>query len=278
LQGRRRLSIRNPSPIPKALLLTAVPILLPVLLSSARQVRAQATATAFSPISTAPLPGTVTIDAAKLDSVLSLDAPWRFHLGDDTAFASPTFDDSTWPLLKPGQTLDSAHLPVIPRSYTWFRIHLHIVDANYSLGVSIATNRQQQFELYANGRRIGTSAGAISDLSQISRPFAIALPAQQDLVLALRIGRSFSETVTSSPLAGIQIGALPALSTSVDLASIRNFNNFILTDLLSCLVLLASGTLVLVLFLTQRGHREYLWLAANCFVAMVFLGFLAILE
>jgi phosphoserine phosphatase RsbU/P len=210
--------------------------------------------------------------------VLSLDAPWRFHLGDDTAFASPTFDDSTWPLLKPGQTLDSAHLPVIPRSYTWFRIHLHIVDANYSLGVSIATNRQQQFELYANGRRIGTSAGAISDLSQISRPFAIALPAQQDLVLALRIGRAFSETVTSSPLAGIQIGALPALSTSVDLASIRNFNNFILTDLLSCLVLLASGTLVLVLFLTQRGHREYLWLAANCFVAMVFLGFLAILE
>jgi Stage II sporulation protein E (SpoIIE) len=260
------------------LLLTAVPILLQVFLLSARQVRAQTAAIASKAISTAFPPGSVTIDAAKLDSVLSLDGPWRFHLGDDTAFASPTFDDSTWPLLKPAQTFDSAHLSVIPRSYTWLRLHLHVLNANYPLGVSIATNHQQQFELYANGQRIGTSPGAISDLSQFSKPFAIALPAQQDLVLALRIGRSYSETVTSSPLAVIQIGALPAVSTSVDLASIRNFNDFVLTDLLSCLVLLASGTLVLILFLTQRRHKEYLWLSANCFVAMVFLGLLAALE
>jgi hypothetical protein len=280
LLARWRLSIRDPPPIPKARLLTAVAILLLIFLasSSARQVRPQATAAASSAISTAPLPGTVIIDAAKLGSVRSLDAPWRFHLGDDTAFASPAFDDSTWPLLKPGQTFDSAHLPLMARSYAWQRIHLHVINASYPLGVLIATNRQQQFELYANGRLVGASPGAISELSQISRPSAIALPTQPDLVLALRIGRSFSETVTSSPLADIQIGALTAISTSAELAAIRYFNNFVLADLLSCLVLLASGALVLVLFLRQRDHKEYFWLAANCFVAMVFFGLLAVME
>lgn len=208
----------------------------------------------------------------------SLDAPWRFHLGDDTAFASPAFDDSTWPLLKPGQTFDSAHLPVIARSYTWQRIHLQVINAHYPLGVSIATNHQQQFELYANGRLIGTSQGSISELSQITRPSAIALPTHPDLVLALRIGRSFSKTVASSPLADIQIGALSAVATSAELASMRYFNNFVLADLLSCLALLAGGALVLVLFFRQRGHKEYLWLAANCFVAMFFFGLLLVME
>src|SRR5580698_1822936 len=34
------------------------------------------------------------------EPVASLDGLWRFHTGDDPAWADPNFDDSQWPLLR----------------------------------------------------------------------------------------------------------------------------------------------------------------------------------
>ena len=34
------------------------------------------------------------------EPVTSLDGLWRFHTGDNPAWASPNFDDSQWPLIR----------------------------------------------------------------------------------------------------------------------------------------------------------------------------------
>ena len=34
------------------------------------------------------------------EPVASLDGLWRFHTGDNPAWADPNFDDSQWPLLR----------------------------------------------------------------------------------------------------------------------------------------------------------------------------------
>jgi hypothetical protein len=38
------------------------------------------------------------VDASAVGSLVSLDAPWRLHFGDDPAYAQPGFDDSQWML------------------------------------------------------------------------------------------------------------------------------------------------------------------------------------
>ena len=38
------------------------------------------------------------------EPVASLDGLWRFHTGDNPAWADPNFDDSQWPLLRSDKT------------------------------------------------------------------------------------------------------------------------------------------------------------------------------
>ena len=73
-------------------------------------------------------PPAQTINGAHLSRILLLDAPWRFHPGDDPHFADPSFDDASWPQIPPGQTVGSLGLPTIQQGeYSWYRLHLHIV-------------------------------------------------------------------------------------------------------------------------------------------------------
>src|SRR6202046_5478288 len=75
-----------------------------------------------APSSAAPLPAaqatvnpTSPVEEVRLgDSVIPLVGPWRFHIGDDPAWAQPGFDDYSWSemdmtpptsRLHPGQTL-----------------------------------------------------------------------------------------------------------------------------------------------------------------------------
>ncbi len=100
---------------------------------------------------------TVTIDASRLADVTPLDAPFRFHVGDDPNFSNANFDDSAWQLLKPGESLASAHLPDLQPGTTWSRIHLHIANPVGPLGIAITNSDGLPYEVFANGRQIAIS-------------------------------------------------------------------------------------------------------------------------
>jgi len=62
----------------------------------------------------------VVITQASLDRILALGRAWRYHPGDDAAWANPTFDDSSWPLVRP----DLVHVDEVPGGWPgigWFR-------------------------------------------------------------------------------------------------------------------------------------------------------------
>src|SRR5689334_826884 len=77
----------------------------------------------------------------------SLDGEWRWHAGDDLRWASPSFDDSDWPVLHvPG--------PVPQTRPYWIRLHValgQISDPGLMLG-PIAW----AYEVYWDGQWIGS--------------------------------------------------------------------------------------------------------------------------
>ena len=51
------------------------------------------------------------------EAVASLDGLWRFHTGDNPAWADPNFDDSQWPLLRADEAWDDQAIRIMADSH-----------------------------------------------------------------------------------------------------------------------------------------------------------------
>jgi hypothetical protein len=203
----------------------------------------------------------ITIDASRLDNVLTLPGPFAFTAADDSHFADPAFDDSAWPQLKPRQHVPGMYLKGASAHYAWVRIYLHILNAHGPLAVAIG-HADYPYAVYANGRQIATSRGMASGVDQYDPPFTIALPRTQDITLAIRFYHR--SRLTRSPLSQLWIGFPSAVTNAVELSRIHTFDLDRASELILSLVLFGFTAFFLVLFLAQRQRSEYLWLALYC--------------
>jgi hypothetical protein len=143
-------------------------------------------------------------------SVVPLNGPWRFQVGDDARWASPDFDDSAWETVDltpaPGAHDGDVGLPGYvagwsrrghPRyaGYAWYRMKI-VVDSTQGTLLALAgpTLVDSTYELYVNGKRLGgpgVFAGASPAVYGV-RPSAFPLPMSsparaQTYVMAFRV-------------------------------------------------------------------------------------------
>ena len=83
-----------------------------------------------------------------------LDQGWKWHAGDDLAWAKPDFDDSNWASIDP--TKDINTLPEISNAGRgWLRIHLSINPALSNTVASLAIDQAVASAIYHEGHLIG---------------------------------------------------------------------------------------------------------------------------
>ncbi len=86
----------------------------------------------------------------------ALNGPWQFHVGDDPAWAAPSFDDSNWEQLTADKSWGAQGHP----SYTgfaWYRRTIHITPspgAEPDIALYIS-HIDDAYELYWNGVKVG---------------------------------------------------------------------------------------------------------------------------
>lgn len=127
--------------------------------------------------------------ALRLDGLgratLPIGGPWQFHTGDNPAWASPAFDDSSWSTIETGRAWEGQGY----RNYTgfaWYRRRVALPE-NLAPGWDLALSLrgvQDAAEVYWNGRLIG-SYGALP-------PHAVWYD-RNPLPLVLTIGPAASE-------------------------------------------------------------------------------------
>jgi hypothetical protein len=205
--------------------------------------------------------------SADRDPIARLDGKWRFHPGDDPAFAQPGFDDSAWPLLDSRKSWYEQGYPGLS-GWAWYRFAVQLPAGTGPLALQLPPIFTA-YEAYADGQKIGACgnprAGAwVHVLSACS----FALPGRDDshpraMHVALRV---WHDPVWStfapggSVSAGALVGNAGLIAEGMKLRGVEQAAEN--TDLLVDAVLRGIiGVVVLGLFLLRRGEPEYLWFA-----------------
>jgi len=222
------------------------------------------------------------------EPITSLDGLWRFHTGDNPAWASPHFDDSKWPLLRSDESWTKQGYPDYS-GYAWYRFTVQVPDGSKPLGL-LLPQILTGYQVYANGKLIGSAGSTAHTRDPGFVGYAsFLLPAcgagPQTIHIALRVWnyKPIASWLGGGPLGPGNAVGDPVLLTQHlhwyrDASALALVNSYAYS-LFAALV----GLTILALFLFRPSDREYLWfsvllLAAAVHVAMnVAWGFVPIL-
>ena len=192
--------------------------------------------------------------------LIEVGGGWFVHEGDNPAFARPGFDDTGC------KTLDIDGMGPAMTGWRWYRKHLRLGPDNPDLSL-LLEGGDGTYEVYLNGVRVpgATLHSAFNVYRPTERSFDLHDP-RGDFALALRTHAPANYVDYRLPLflsvtlgtaqdveyerAALQAGRLDALWPSIAI------------NLLLCL----AGLGVLLLWLGQRAHRDYLFLGLYLFV------------
>ena len=246
----------------------------------------------------APHTPEASFDATNLGSPTVLDKGWRVGITANPSAAAPDFDDSTWSIRDAqdffADVSDEDHQAPPPgtdappppnshqgppnghqRPFVWFRLHIKLapnhgpVSLLVELPVSLNPEMGTSFvwTVFANGKQIqpeGPHGDAPERFQAISRIYNLGVaPSDTSLTLAIRsIYVPFGYGAYTSFFSNhrFRLGHPEDLDHSLELWSVHSLFEH-LPRLINNILLTILSLFLLVLYLTQKGHIEYLWLA-----------------
>ncbi len=91
------------------------------------------------------------------EPVASLDGLWRFHTGDNPAWASPNFDDSGWALIRGNRSWSEQGYAKL-NEFAWYRARIEIPAEQSDVALYIP-RIVTSYEVYADGSLLGGEGG-----------------------------------------------------------------------------------------------------------------------
>jgi sigma-B regulation protein RsbU (phosphoserine phosphatase) len=192
-------------------------------------------------------------------------ARWLYHPGDQPEWKNPAFDDSNWPGFIPQVESPRAFQCV---GFCWYRLRVTVPKdtRNLSLGLD---NIDTDYQLFVNGELIGAQgrmpphpSNFMSNLTLY--PIPNAAVSTRELSIALRLWTTTTRFREETE-GGLQFSSRVELGDTAVLELSREqeyANRFARAagDMPIGLLAMLVGITSLLLYRTQREHREYLWL------------------
>ena len=212
-------------------------------------------------------PGMTYFSSARFDYVQKMLGPvlvlenWKYHAGDNSAWADPAFDDSGWEtattVFKPDNLPENGW-----QGIGWFRLHL-VIDStlnNTALGLSIIQAGASR--IYLDGSLIYTLGEQSDDWTGL--PKALSFTGNKRHVIAVRYsnmsGNKFTDAGFNSGFS-LSLGKLNQMAEE----TLHRERNFIGFQMFFTSLPLAIGLLHLILFVFFPGFRQNLFFALFLF-------------
>jgi len=212
---------------------------------------------------------------ARLHSTMELDGGWRFQVGDDARWADAGFDDASWVPVVLSKPLTEQGFDAYS-GYGWYRLRLpapqiaQLANAGGSsaLDMLVATNSVGQLAVYLDGVEAGHTRGMTEKPSAYqSPPLIVHLPqpgADGTVVIAIRSWAGSDTSIRRGLLDKVELGAPDDIAERLTAAKNRLWDQQLLAGIEVSFLFFCVAMLGTTLYLAQRKHAEYLWLALLC--------------
>ncbi|HET8638035.1 MAG TPA: hypothetical protein VFL96_14400, partial [Acidobacteriaceae bacterium] len=235
-------------------------------------------------------------------SLVPLNGPWKFRIGDNPQWASPNFDDSTWETVD----LTPAAGSVDPNQgihgfvpgwtakghpgysgYAWYRIRVRVTGADGPLALRAPVNVDDSYQVFAGGRLIGSFGNFSRPVPTIynTRPLMFSIPAgvlphgsDGTTELAFRFYMAPRTLLQLGGPGGMHDPPSIGLADSVTAAyrvAWEIYVNAFSSVLGSVVLLIGFSLLIFMLYVFDRTETTILWPLAACVFGVVFLSLIA---
>jgi hypothetical protein len=233
----------------------------------------------------------------------ALNGPWKFHTGDDLAWARPDFDDSNWAeidLTPPPGSFDrfigtSGFVPGwTARGYpgysgfAWYRLRVNVEQHESAeqglLALKMPDNCDDAYQVYVDGKLIG-SMGRFTPNGitvYLTRPRAFALDSALRgglITIAIRVWMDHGTALMAADAGGLhgppvlgQNSVIQAMYR-LDWDAIDHSN---VSHMIQCGILLLALVVLVALARIDRDEPTYLWLGLCCLVTIAILGLILV--
>lgn len=226
------------------------------------------------------------------ESSAELAGPWKFHTGDDPAWARTDYDDSAWGVMDlspPEGSADtslgiSGYVPGwtargYPKytGFAWYRLKVEVSGADRRLALKMPDSADDAYQVFVNGKQIGEfgkfTEHRVAAYSSLPQSFRLEKEIRDGVVtIAIRMWMD-SATPFNSPDAGGLHGPPVLGYASVIGALVRLDYDDIAHDLgsgfLEMLILIMAFVMAIALFCLDRQEKAYLWLALACLATLL---------
>jgi hypothetical protein len=203
-----------------------------------------------------------------------LDGQWRFQTGDDPRWADPSFDDSSWPIVSLSSPLAEQGIDNYT-GYGWYRLKLQPAQlaqfgnlaAGQSLALLVSSNSIGQLEAYVNGIESGHTKGMTDSPAEYQSPpilVQVSAPATGPAVIAIRTWAGPQSIISTGLLRRVELGAASDMAERHAMSIGRQWNESVISDMVVAFLFVCVAILGAFLYMAQRHHPEYLWLALLC--------------
>ena len=97
------------------------------------------------------------------EPVASLDGLWRFHTGDNPAWADPKFDDSQWPLLRSDEAWSQQGYKNYG-GFAWYRFTVAVPEGSRNWSIYLGP-METGYQLFVDGRLAGSFGPILNSLN-----------------------------------------------------------------------------------------------------------------
>jgi len=192
-----------------------------------------------------------------------LAGPWRFHTGDDPAWANPGFDDSGWSQLSADKGWSDQGYAGYD-GFAWYRLAIALPAQHGALALYVP-NVDVSCQVFANGRQIGQVGGVPPRARLVQeRRMLFTIPddaaATGRLLLAIRVWvpPAFAASVPGGIYPAPRIGEAHAIAQWRRLQGREVYwaNSASMIELFANFI---GGLAILGLFVLRHKEQEYLW-------------------
>jgi len=212
------------------------------------------------------------------EPVASLDGLWRFHTGDNPAWADPNFDDSQWALLRSDEDLGQQGYKNYG-GFAWFRFTVEVPEGSRNWSIYLGP-METGYQLFVDGRLAGSFGPILNSLNYAtsSRAFAIssaATPGPRTFHIAIRAWHlpAWADYVPGGFWGRSYFGDSRLIAQRAATDRSLQWNGLVDEYTYAALGTLV-GLVVLVLFLIRRQEREHLWFALLLLANAIDIGFI----